>query len=89
MRIEAESVLGIVSPVHPVAVELAWDDIVEIAVPNVLGAFGQRNALDLASTLSIEQTKLDPSRVLGKKSEINAVAHPGRPERIRMARPSF
>ena len=85
VRIEAESVLGIVSPVHPVAVELAWDDIVEIAVPNVLGAFGQRNALDLASTLSIEQTKLDPFGVGREQRKIGATSVPGGAKRMRQS----
>ena len=47
---------------HAVTVELARGDVVEIAVPDVLGALRQRDALDLAPALAVEQAELDLRR---------------------------
>jgi hypothetical protein len=38
----------------PVTVELSRHDIVEVAVPDILCAFWQRDALDLTATMAVE-----------------------------------
>src|SRR5262249_17988997 len=83
VRIESKTALRIIGTIDPVAVGLSRRDIVEIAVPDVLGALGQRDPLDLASTVAVEQAKLDLLGVGGKQCEIGAAPVPGRPERMR------
>ena len=45
-------------------------------MPDVLGALGQFDALDLAPALAVEQTKLDLLRVGGKQREIGPPSVP-------------
>ena len=54
VRIEAQSPLGVIRAVNPVTVELSRRNIIEVAVPDILGAFWQRDALDLATTMAVE-----------------------------------
>ncbi len=54
VRIEAQSPLGLIRAMDPVTVELSRRDIIEVAVPDILGAFRQRDALDLAATVTVE-----------------------------------
>src|SRR5262249_5477800 len=54
VRIEAKSPLGLIRTVHPVTVELSRHDIVEVAVPDILCAFRQRDALDLTAAMAVE-----------------------------------
>src|SRR6266487_595501 len=53
VRIEAQSPLGLIRAIDPVTVELSRRDIIEVAVPDILGAFRQRDALDLAATVTV------------------------------------
>ena len=57
--VEAVAVLRRIGPVDAIAIELAGRDVVEIAVPDVLGAFRQLDPLELAAALTVEQAKLD------------------------------
>ena len=68
-----------------VAVELAGRDVVEIAVPDVLGALRQRDALELAPALTVEQAKLDLFGIRGEQREVGSAPVPGRAERMRRA----
>src|SRR5262245_12270058 len=54
VRIEAQSALGLIRAMNPVTVELSRHDIVEVAVPDVLCAFWQRDALNLAPTMAVK-----------------------------------
>ena len=70
------AVLGCVGAVHAIAVELPGRDIVQIAMPDVLGAFRQLDALELAAALIVEQAQLDLLRVGREQREIGAAAVP-------------
>ena len=82
VAVEAVAALRLVRAVDPVTVALSGNDIVEIAVPDILGAFGQRDAFDLAAALSVEQAQLDLLRMGGEQREVGAPAIPGRAETI-------
>src|SRR4029077_2956193 len=74
--VEAVAVLGVVRPVNAIAVELSGRNIVQGAVPDILGAFGQFDAFDFATPLIVEQAKLNFLRVGGEQSKISAPAVP-------------
>ena len=82
VRIEAVARFRRVGPVHAIAVELARRDVGEIDVPDVLGALRQRDALDFASAVAVEQAKLDLGGVGGEQGEVGAAAVPIRAQRI-------
>src|ERR1700747_803649 len=87
VRIEAQSALGMISAVNPVTVELSRRDIIEVAVPDILGAFRQRDALDLAASMAVEQAKLDLFGVCRKQREIASAPVPcGSPRMPRAGR---
>ena len=86
VRIEAQAVLGIIGAMHAIAVELARRHVVEIAVPDVLAALGQLDALDLAPALLIEQAKLHLLGSRGEQRKVGSAAVPGRAKGIRRAR---
>ena len=86
MGIEAKAALRLIGPVHAIAVELARHDVAEIAVPDILGALRQRDALELAPALVVEQAKLDLLGIGGKQREVRAAPVPGRAQRMRGAR---
>ena len=76
VRIEAVPGLRIVGAVHAIAVELAGLRVGQIAVPDILGALRQRDALDLAPSGRIEQAELD---LLGGASRTARSSCRGRP----------
>src|SRR5262249_26782936 len=59
VRVEAQSTLGLIGAMHPIAIELPRRPIAEIAMPDILGAFRQRDALDLPPAMALEKTDLD------------------------------
>ena len=63
VEVEAESPLGLVGAMNAVAVELTRRDVVQIAMPDVVGALRQRDALDLAPAIVVEQAKFDLSSI--------------------------
>src|SRR4051812_36151965 len=65
---------------HAVAVELAGRDVVEIGVPDILGALRQLDTLELAAALHVEQAQLDLLRVGGEQREIGAASVPASAE---------
>ncbi len=83
VRIEAVPVRRIVGPVHAVAVELARPDLGQVAVPDLVGEFGQRDPLGLAPSLRIEEAELDLLRVGGEDGEIDPASIPGRAKGMR------
>ena len=83
VRIEAQSALGMIRAVNPVTVELSRRDIIEVAVPDILGAFWQCDALDLAAAMAVEQAKLDLFGVCRKQREIASAPVPCGSQRMR------
>ncbi len=81
--VEPVTLLGIIRPVHAIAVELARRHVGEVSVPDILGPFGQRHAVDLAAALTVEKAKLDLLRVRREQCEVCSAAIPCRPERGR------
>src|SRR5229473_7281045 len=85
--IKAVAARRIVGSVDPIAVERAGTRIGEVTVPNLVGAFGQRVAGDLADTCCIEQAQLDLCRIGREECKVYPLAVPGGAERIGQARP--
>ena len=71
------AMLGIVGTIDAIAVELTGRDIVQIAVPDVFGAFGQGDTLDLPAALAVEQAELDLLGVGRKQGKIRSASVPG------------
>jgi hypothetical protein len=49
----------LVAAVNPITIELSWRHIVQIAVPDVVGALGQGDALNFAAAIGVEEAELD------------------------------
>src|SRR5262245_25565658 len=80
VRVETKAALGLVWTMDAVAVELARGHVVQIAVPDVLAALRQGNALELASALAVEQAELHLLGIGGKQRKIGPPAIPCGPE---------
>ncbi len=76
VRIEAVAALRRIGTMDAVAVELPGRDVVEIAVPDVLGALRQLDALQLAAPLGVEQAELDLFRIRREQGKVSAAAVP-------------
>src|SRR4051812_47206658 len=83
MRVETEALLRLIRAVHAVAIELSGRDVVQVAMPDVFAAFGQRDAFQFALALVIKQTKLDLRRIGGKQREVGAPSIPCRAKGMR------
>jgi hypothetical protein len=59
VRVESVAALGVVGSVDPVAVELSRTRVGEIAVPGLIGVFGERNAVQLTPPAWIEEAEFD------------------------------
>ena len=81
VRVEAVAVLRVVGAVDAVAVELPGPHVGQIAVPDLVGVFGQRDAVGLAPALLVEEAQLDLGGIGGEQREIDAAAIPRRPAR--------
>ncbi len=53
--VEAVTGVGRIRPMHAIAIQLAGTCVGQIAVPDLVGIFGERDALLLAATV-VEQT---------------------------------
>ena len=80
VMIESMTVFGIVRSIDAIAVELSRRDIVQIAVPDILGAFGKDHTFDLATAMRVEQAQLDFFGVSREQREIRSAAIPARAE---------
>jgi len=49
----------VIRAMRPIPVELSRGDIVEVTVPDILATLRQGDTLDLAPTMTIEQTQFD------------------------------
>src|SRR5690606_32601309 len=85
--VEAQSFLGPVRPVHPVAVEQARARLRQVAVPDVVGPLAQLDAVRLAAADAVEQAQFDALGTFGEDREVDALAVPGRSARVRTAGP--
>ncbi len=57
-------------------------------MPDLIGLLRQRNTVQFATPLGVEQAELDLLGVLGKNREIYALAIPGSAERVRSSGPN-
>ena len=64
-----------------ITVDLPRPGVWKIAVPYLVGIFGQFDALQFLQPVSIKQAKLDFCRIGGKQGEVHAEAIPGRTQR--------
>ena len=85
VRIEAVAGFGIVGPVHAIAVELAGLRVGQVAVPDILGALRQRDAVDLVPPGLVEQAQFDLLGGAGEQREVGAATVPGGAKRMRRA----
>ncbi len=74
--VEAVAVFGLIGSVNAIAIELSGRNVVQIAVPDILGALRQFDAFEFAAALTVEQAELDLLRVGGEQREIGAPAVP-------------
>src|SRR3979490_607237 len=74
--IEAVAVLGLIGTVNAIALARSGRKAVQITMPYIFGTFGQFDALEFATTLTVEQANLDPLRVGGEQCKIGAPAVP-------------
>ena len=65
--IEAVAGRGLVGAVHAIAVDRARPRIGQVAVPDLVGVFGQCDALELALAAIVEQAELDLGGVQDRK----------------------
>jgi hypothetical protein len=82
-KIDNRSIFLPLGTMDPVAVELSGGVVVEVTVPNVLGALGQRDALDLAAAVAVEQAELDPLGAGREQREIRSAPVPGGAQGVR------
>ncbi len=87
VRIEAQAFLGTIGSVHAIAVQHAGPRLRQIAVPDLVGALGERNPLQFAPPGGVEDAQVDALGVLGKQSEVHALAVPVGAARVGASRP--
>jgi len=59
---------------NPIAIKLSGRHVIQVAVPDILGALGQFDALEFAAALTVEQAKLDLLCVGGEQRKVGAPA---------------
>jgi hypothetical protein len=87
VRVEAVPLFRPVRAVDPIAVKLARTDIGQIDMPDLVGVFGQDDAVGFALAVGVEQAQLDLFGMGRKQREIDPEAIPGGPQRMRPSRP--
>ena len=85
--IEAVAALRIVRAVAAIAVQQAGTRLGQVAVPDLVGVFVQRDALHFVPTGGIEEAQLHLGRVFREQRKVDAFAIPGGAARIGIARP--
>ncbi|MCY1352256.1 hypothetical protein D9M69_385450 [compost metagenome] len=79
--VEAVPGVGLEGTVHPVTVDLPRVGIGQVAMPDLVGVFGQVDALQLGFAAGIEQAQLDLGGVGREQREIDPQAVPGGAQR--------
>ena len=69
VRVEAVAGLRLVRSMHAITIGLARPRLRQIAMPDMLGAFGQGDTLQLVATAVVEQAQLDAFGVLRKSAK--------------------
>ncbi len=88
VRIETVPVLRFIGAVNAIAVELSGHDVRKVDMPDLLGLFGQRDPHAISLCVGpIEQAEFDLRGILRIQGEVDALAVPRRPQRIRPAGP--
>src|SRR5271170_7182573 len=82
VRVEAVALIGLIGAVHAIAIDCARPDPRHVAMPNLIGVFGEIDARGLALAFLVEQADLDSARMRREQGEIDAVPVPGGPERV-------
>ena len=85
VRVEPVAGLRRVRSVHPVAVDGAGAGVRQIAVPDLIGIFGQFYAIELGPAGWVEQAELDLGGIGREQGEIHPQSVPGGPERVGQA----
>ena len=87
VMVEAMADLRFVRSGNTIAVQSARPQTRYVAVPDLIGVFGQNQPLDLALARRVEQAEFDLFGMGGEKREVDALAIPVCAERIRFAWP--
>src|SRR5262245_7365631 len=86
--VEAMPVGGLMRTMNAIAVQLAGQDVGEVAMPVLVAVVGLLNALSLFGRLGrVEEAKLHLARVLGKQRKVHPGPVPGRTQGVRPSRP--
>ena len=75
--VEAVAGVGLVGAVHAVAVDLPGVGVGQVAVPDLVGVFGQFDTLQFTLALGVEQAELHLGGMGGKQREVDPQAVPG------------
>ena len=88
VRVKAVSRGGVVRAVDAVSINKSRPRPVQVAVPDLIGFFGKREAARLDRRIGgIKQTQFDERGILGKQREVHPLAIPGCAQRCGFARP--
>ena len=82
VMVEAVAARRIVRSINAVAVEQTGPRVGQVAVPDRIGVFRERDALDFAPSAGIEKAQIDLFGVLRKQREVYAGAVPSGSQRI-------
>ena len=85
VRVEPVAGVGRVRPVDAVSVDGARPDVGDVAVPDLVGEFGQLDSRRLAIALPVEEAHFHFRRVRGEQREVDALAVPAGAARVRLA----
>src|SRR6516162_3458862 len=78
----------LVRTLNAIAIDRAGMHIRQVAVPDLVGVFGQLEARRLALTGFVEQAELDTRRIGRKQREVRPLAVPGGAKRMRQTFPN-
>src|SRR5262249_52937379 len=85
VRIETMSCIRLVGSVHPETVDGSGVGVRHITMPDLVGVFGQLDALELGVAVVVEQTHLNPGRMRGADGVIPSETIPCGAERKRVS----
>src|ERR1700677_4350604 len=75
--VEAMTRIGLIGPVNPQTVHRARRDIRYIAVPEAVGIFRKRQAVELALSRRVEETDFNAARMCRENRKVGAFTIPG------------
>src|SRR5580700_3281920 len=78
---------GIVWPVDAIAIKLIGPHVRQIAMPDLVGVFGQHDASLLVLARALEQAQFDLFGMRREQCEVDPLAVPRRPKRVGKPRP--